>query len=260
MIFISHNSKDKPIVEQLAVRLSDVYGQENVFYDSWSIQPGEGIIDKMNQGLQKCKFFFFFVSKNSLASKMVTMEWQNAIMLSAQDGVKLIPIRLDGSIMPPILTQTLFLDLFTNGLESTLKQAVDVIEGRNTFTRESTEFSNLVAHISTANDKILIDIEALHYMEPKSSFMVVLSNSQYEAEVQMRENGMSQTGYNENVLQVPNMICNGWYIGVTQATIPNFPFGIDVIKISNSELKLVSVLHQVGQNKWKLIPTNHIPS
>lgn len=59
MIFISHYSKDKPIVEQLAVRLSDVYGQENVFYDSWSIQPGEGIIDKMNQGLQKCKFFFF---------------------------------------------------------------------------------------------------------------------------------------------------------------------------------------------------------
>lgn len=109
MIFISHNSKDKPIVEQLAVRLSDVYGQENVFYDSWSIQPGEGIIDKMNEGLQKCKYFFFFVSKNSIASKMVTMEWQNAIMLSAQDDVKLIPIRLDGSIMPAILTQTLFL-------------------------------------------------------------------------------------------------------------------------------------------------------
>lgn len=150
--------------------------------------------------------------------------------------------------------------MFTNGLETTLKQAVDVIEGRNTFTRESTEFSNLAANISTTNDKILIDIEALHYMEPKSSFMVVLSNSQHEAEVRMRENGISQIGYNENVLQVPNMICNGWYIGVTHATLPNFPFGIDVIKTSNSELKLVSILHQIGKNEWKFIPTNHIPS
>ena len=51
MIFISHNSKDKPIVEPIAVKLSTIFGQDNVFYDSWSIQPGDGIIDKMNDGL-----------------------------------------------------------------------------------------------------------------------------------------------------------------------------------------------------------------
>lgn len=70
MIFLSHNFKD-----------GDIFGQENVFYDSWSIQPGDGIIDKMNDGLTQCKLFFFFVSNNSLNSEMVKLEWQNALSL-----------------------------------------------------------------------------------------------------------------------------------------------------------------------------------
>lgn len=70
MIFHSHNFKD-----------GDIFGQENVFYDSWSIQPGDGIIDKMNDGLTQCKLFFFFVSNNSLNSEMVKLEWLNALSL-----------------------------------------------------------------------------------------------------------------------------------------------------------------------------------
>ena len=31
MIFLSHNSKDKPIVEPLAIRLRDTFGQDNIF-------------------------------------------------------------------------------------------------------------------------------------------------------------------------------------------------------------------------------------
>ena len=56
MIFISHNCKDKPIVEPIAIKLATVFEQDKVFYDSWSIQPGDGIIDKMSEGLSNCKF------------------------------------------------------------------------------------------------------------------------------------------------------------------------------------------------------------
>lgn len=44
-IFLSHNYHDKPVVEQVAIKLRDIFGEKNVFYDSWSIQPGESIID-----------------------------------------------------------------------------------------------------------------------------------------------------------------------------------------------------------------------
>jgi len=85
MIFLSHNFNDKPIVEPIAIKLATVFGMDNVFYDRWSMQPGEGIIDKMNEGLSQCKFFFFLFSKNSLASNMVKLEWQNALYKATQN-------------------------------------------------------------------------------------------------------------------------------------------------------------------------------
>ena len=42
-VFLSHTNSDKHIVEAFALALRNAFGQENVFYDSWSIQPGDGI-------------------------------------------------------------------------------------------------------------------------------------------------------------------------------------------------------------------------
>lgn len=103
MIFLSHNHKDKPIVENIARRLEPIFGRENIFYDSWSIQPGDGIIDEMNNGLEDCKFFFFFMSKNSLESGMVKLEWQNALMKKAKNELLFVPVRMDQSKQPAIL-------------------------------------------------------------------------------------------------------------------------------------------------------------
>ena len=109
MIFLSHNHADKPVVEQIALKFAESFGTENVFYDSWAIQPGEGIIDKMSSGLGDFKFFFFFVSENSLKSKMVSLEWQNALILATKEQCKIIPIRLDQSVLPPIMSQNLYI-------------------------------------------------------------------------------------------------------------------------------------------------------
>ena len=49
MIYISHTKADKPLVEPIAQKIAGVFGQENVFYDSWSIQPGDGIIDRLTR-------------------------------------------------------------------------------------------------------------------------------------------------------------------------------------------------------------------
>ncbi|PGH37359.1 MAG: TIR domain-containing protein, partial [Candidatus Nephrothrix sp. EaCA] len=61
-IFLSYTRADQPIVEPVALRLEDIFGQEQVFYDSWSIRPGDGIIDQINKGLEAPEFVFFFVS------------------------------------------------------------------------------------------------------------------------------------------------------------------------------------------------------
>lgn len=117
MIFLSHNSNDKPIIEPIALRLATIFGRDNVFYDSWSMQPGDGIIDRMNVGLENCTHFFVFVSQNSMKSSMVKMEWQNAIYASSKGKCKVIPVRLDQQAMPAIMSQTLYIDLYSNGID-----------------------------------------------------------------------------------------------------------------------------------------------
>ena len=255
MIFLSHNSKDKPIVEPLALRLRETFGQENVFYDSWAIQPGDGIIAKMNTGLEKCRIFFLFVSNNSLSSKMVTMEWQNAVMKSAQEGVKIIPIRLDSSIMPTLLLQTLYIDLFSNGLEVALKQMVDVIQGANNFRPLNNQFSNLKAIYNFSGNDFELSIVAEHYIEPKSHYLVLLGNTKEQAEVTMKQDGMSHTGFSPNVVLDSGVEGNGWYIGVSEATVPGFPFGISGRSKNGAKLNFLTVLHEVSQNQWVSIPT-----
>ncbi|MFY1068719.1 toll/interleukin-1 receptor domain-containing protein [Enterococcus sp. AD013-P3] len=255
MIFLSHNSKDKPIVEPLAIRLRDTFGQDNIFYDSWSIQPGDGIINQMNNGLDKCRFFFFFVSKNSLESKMVSMEWQNAVMKSAQDDVKIIPVRLDGAIMPTILLQTLYIDLFSNGLEVALKQMVDVVQGTNNFQPQNAEFHNLEAICRNNDNKLEIAINAKYYMEPKSSFIIVLVNTHDQVELRMKQNGMSNVRFFPEISLNNGINACGWGISVSEATVPGFPFEIIGESKDGNKINLVTVMHEVSQNRWEAIPT-----
>lgn len=164
MIFLSHNSNDKPIVREIAKTLKDVFGTDKVFYDEWSIQPGDGIIDKMNEGLANCEFFFFFISEHSLKSKMVELEWQNALMKKAKEGIKFIPVKLDQSIPPAILLQTLYIDLFANGLEVATRQLVDVINGQNTFQNNHPQFSNILGIIKKDGASTVIEFQAQYYM------------------------------------------------------------------------------------------------
>lgn len=176
LIFISHTRSDKPLVEPIAEKLSSVYGQDKVFYDSWSIQPGDGIIDKMDNALSKCKFFFFFVSRNGLQSKMVKLEWQNAIIQTTNGQVKFIPVKLDDSLMPAILLQTLYINFYNYGSETALRQMIDVIEGRNIFRQgETQEFQNIRAYISDVDGGIRIEFRAEAYMEPQSKFVILFT-------------------------------------------------------------------------------------
>lgn len=50
---ISHTNGDKPLVGPITLRLAKVFDQDSVFYDSWSIHPGDGIVNKMNDAMSK---------------------------------------------------------------------------------------------------------------------------------------------------------------------------------------------------------------
>ena len=255
MIFISHNSKDKVIVEPIAMRLSSIFGQDKVFYDSWSIQPGDGIIDKMNEGLTNCKLFLFFVSNNSLNSNMVRLEWQNAIMKMTNGQTKIIPVRLDNCIIPTILLQSLYIDLFQNGIETAIRQIVDMSLGKNTFTPQFNEVSNLIAYKSWEGDKLIIECVAQYYMEPIPNFLFATANTEDQISYSCRGCSMFSSGFGINQVQRGDGISlNCISIKFPQSIIPGFSQILESSARNNAQIDIVGVLHEGQRNQWKMIP------
>lgn len=254
MIFLSHNHKDKVIVEQIALRLREIFGQDKVFYDSWSMQPGDGIIDKMNEGLSECKLFLFFVSKNSLQSNMVKLEWQNAVMKASSGKTKIIPVKLDDCLMPAILLQSLYIDLFGQGLEVALRQIIDVTSGKNTFSPGPQKFSNIRAYYYKDGKNTIVECHAEFFLEPISSFLFLVSNAENELGFNCLSSSLTYGGFNNDLKLNNGFICNGKMISIEKATVPGFPFIVEIQPKENNVVNLKGVLHEKKKNYWEPIP------
>jgi len=253
-IFISHNCKDKQIVEPIAIKLAEIYGRENVFYDSWSIQPGDGIIDKMNDGIFECDYFFFFVSKNSLQSKMVKLEWQNALLKATNNTVKLIPIKLDDCLMPAILLQTHYIDIFGKGLTFGFRQMVDIINNQNTFFEEFQSYENVRGKITKKESGYEIEIFAVTYFEPIARFLILIDCEPSMVEVLCHSDGLRMTDSRENVVLNNGLVCNALFESVSRGISPGFPYRVEVKNIGGQDFVCYGVMRAVSQDDYHMIP------
>lgn len=255
MIFISHTSVDKPIVEPIALRLASVFGEENIFYDSWSIQPGDGIIERMNEGLENCKFFFFFVSNNSLQSKMVTLEWQNALLKKTNGNIKFIPVKLDACMMPAILMQSLYIDIFGKGLEVGIRQLIDVINGQNVYRADIQTFENIIGHIKySSKAECTIEFKARYYLEPISKYAIIVDNSIEDLSIESITDGVRQTGHQSNFKFPDGSTHNILFESVSRGTTPQFPYRVKLATISGNKLKIVSLMKATDETYYNNIP------
>lgn len=256
-IFLSHNHNDKPLVEAVALKLANIFGQDQVFYDSWSIRPGDGIIDQMNKGLEAPEFVFFFVSKNSLASGMVKLEWQNALYAASKGKTRIVPVRVDGSDMPPVLKQTLFIDMHTVGLEAAIAQIVSVTQGHGSFTPQHQGFSNLTYIQSAGSDgSVEIAIQASHLMEPNPNFAFVVRHAEAEVGWEMKNQQPFIGGYNKDAFTFGG---GGTAHAITMrpmgATLtPSHPLRVKFTKKGSVDINILAVFHQKAENEWVSVP------
>lgn len=255
MIFISHTHADKPVVEPIAIALREIFGEESVFYDSWAIKPGDGIIEKINEGLSSPKFVFFFVSERSLQSEMVKLEWQNSLLKATKGECKIVPVRVDGSNMPPLLAQNLYIDMYTQGITVAKQQIIGVIQGTKGFSPSHESFSNLTWHVTQdLGTEIIIKVVASHLMEPVPSFVVLLNNTQSEVNVSLVNNGVTQGGYTEGVI-ISGQQVNAFAIApLGGAVTPKHPLEIKVEALGGSRINLRGVLHKSSAEEYTALP------
>ncbi|MFD5130950.1 toll/interleukin-1 receptor domain-containing protein [Streptomyces olindensis] len=123
--FISHNHRDKPQVTPLAARLR-LLGVD-VWLDSWEIRPGDRIPGKVNEALGLVDTVMVFWSTNSSKSPWVNTEWEAALTRRLRDdSVRVIPVVLDDTPLPPLLEPIMWVSLVDGDVDRAARELVGV--------------------------------------------------------------------------------------------------------------------------------------
>ena len=65
-VFLSHSSRDKEVVRELAERLKR--DGLRVWFDQWEIKPGDSIPSKIEEGLEHSRVLVLCMSANAFGS------------------------------------------------------------------------------------------------------------------------------------------------------------------------------------------------
>lgn len=93
--FLSHSSKDKEIVEKIAIQL----GKNNCHYDRFTFEAGNITLDEIFKGLSDTDVFVLFISNDALESEWVYKEIRQAKILNSESKIdRIFPIIIDKTI------------------------------------------------------------------------------------------------------------------------------------------------------------------
>lgn len=99
LLFISHSSLDKNIIESLLPKLEEEMNLKipcDFWYDKWNIKAGGNIHQEIERGVSKSDFVIVFISKNSLKSGWVDSEWRQKHYTEIENNnIQVISIIID---------------------------------------------------------------------------------------------------------------------------------------------------------------------
>ena len=255
-IFISYNHKDANIIDMIARRLELEFGRNNIFSDAWSIQPGDSIISKMNEGLEMFTTFFFFISPNSLESKMVSLEWQTALNRAVNNDLKFVGVRIAKCNPPVIISDKLYIDLFGEGMDCAVEKMKCVVKSESTY-HPLEDTQNLIATSTIKNSKtISITIEAKMYAEANPTIAFACSNPLDDFSVCFNvSEAFTITGKDE-ITTADGLVLNARTVRLQRSLMPGFPFVFEVYLEKTSHLNdvVIYVLTDASKRMYKGIP------
>ena len=112
-VFLSHSSKDKPFVRELAAAL-ERDGDIRVWLDEREIAPGQNIVNSIGEGLE-ADFILLVLSPDSVGSAWVKEEWTDAFWEQTNNRrPKLLGVLYRDCEIPRLLRNKKYFDLRTN--------------------------------------------------------------------------------------------------------------------------------------------------
>lgn len=109
-VFVSHASADGAIAERIAMGLQAM--GYNSWYAEWELKPGDSIVDRIQAALSASDVLLVVLSQRSVVSGWVQRELSAVLMaqLSGQ-SVLVVPVLIETCEIPPLLADTLYVDL-----------------------------------------------------------------------------------------------------------------------------------------------------
>jgi small GTP-binding protein len=108
-VFLSHSTKDKPVVRAIAERLRA--DGVRVWFDEWEIKIGDSIPAKIEEGLERSRVLVLWMSANAFGSDWAALESQTFRFRDPLNKERrFIPLRLDDSPIKGSLAQFLYID------------------------------------------------------------------------------------------------------------------------------------------------------
>ncbi len=108
-VFLSHSSKDKPVVRELAARLQR--DGVRVWLDEEQIKPGDSIPAKIEEGLEKSRVLVLCMSAHAFGSNWAQLESQTFRFRDPLNKERrFIPLRLDDAPIKGSLAQFLYIN------------------------------------------------------------------------------------------------------------------------------------------------------
>jgi hypothetical protein len=109
-VFLSYSSKDKARARSIAERLR---GEGlKVWFDDWSIQPGDDIYFKLETGLGSSRFLIFLMSSSSLGADWPTFERRSRQFQDPLNRARrFLPVLLEDCALPATLDGLRSIDL-----------------------------------------------------------------------------------------------------------------------------------------------------
>lgn len=113
-IFLSHNSKDKPWVRELAKRLTA--DGVVVWLDEAELNIGDSLIERISEGIENMEYVAAVLSNNSISSSWVQKELSLAMSKEiAGRKVTVLPLLIEKCQLPGSLRDKLYADFTEQG-------------------------------------------------------------------------------------------------------------------------------------------------
>ncbi len=153
-VFFSHASEDKPIVEQVFLRVKEKFPEIEGWLDKYEILGGDDLIETVHNGIEQSDKFLIFLSPNSIEKPWVRTELRKALNdeINRIKPEFIVPIKIGHiSQFPPFLESRFYIDIESKTEEEWLQDIYSAITREKKSNGQSA--NNLSISLQLASDE-----------------------------------------------------------------------------------------------------------